>query len=101
MSFKNFVCEILGLPSVEDYDSLYEENVILKNQVEHYKRWWKDLKEKEEKQRRKIEPNIFKVYNKFLVKVRANGVLYQEGFDTIEEAREFLKEKIQERMSQK
>lgn len=40
MSFKNFVCEILGLPSVEDYDSLYEENVILKNQVEHYKRWW-------------------------------------------------------------
>ena len=88
MSVARIVAELFGLPTHEMYDELYNDYVDLLAKYE-------ELSKEAYRSKTpyiKVEENIFKYFNKFIVRCVHKKKRYSKSFDTIEEARAYLKE---------
>lgn len=85
MSVTNFIAELFNLPTKEMYDEVIEENLNLRRELE-------SRKNKSLTPYIKVEENIFKYFKKYIVRVVHKKKRYVKSFDTIEEAREYLRE---------
>ena len=87
MSVKDFMAELLGLPTNEMYDELYDDyQYLLKKYGELIE------SNKSRTPYIKVEDNIFHYFNKYVVRTVHKKKRYSKSFDTIEEARAYLKE---------
>lgn len=85
MSVTNFIAELFSLPTKEMYDEVIEENLNLRRELE-------SRRNKSLTPYIKVEENIFKYFKKYIVRVVYKKKRYIKSFDTIEEAREYLRE---------
>ena len=88
MSVASVVAELFGLPTQEMYDELYNDYVDL---LKRYEELSKDAY-RSKTPYIKVEENIFKYFNKYIVRTVCKKKRYSKSFDTIEEARAYLKE---------
>jgi len=85
LSVTNFIAELFSLPTKEMYDEVIEENLNLRRELE-------SRRNKSLTPYIKVEENIFKYFKKYIVRVVYKKKRYIKSFDTIEEAREYLRE---------
>lgn len=88
MSVANKVAELFGLPTQEMYDELYNDYADLLKRYE-------ELSKEAYRSKTpyiKVEENIFQYFNKYVVKTVHKKKKYSKSFNTIEEARDYLKE---------
>ena len=86
LSVKNFIAELLGLPTNEMYDELYDDYQHL------LEKYGELMTNKSRTPYIKVEENIFHYFNKYVVRTIHKKKRYSKSFDTIEEARAYLKE---------
>ena len=89
MSVKNWIAELLGLPTNEMYDELYDDYKFLLKRYDEL--LWKEPN-KSKTPYIKVEENIFHYFNKYVVRTVHKKKRYSKSFDTIEDARKYLKE---------
>lgn len=88
MSVVNFVAELFNLPTREMYDELLNDYFEMKRKYEDVV-----LEKRHSKTPYiKVEENIFKYFNKYIVRTVHKKKRYTKSFDTIEEARNYLTE---------
>ena len=92
MSVMNRVAELLGLPTQEMYDELLNDYMDLSTKYEELLKWVNSSESRSKTPYIKVEENIFKYFNKFIVRTVHKKKRYSKSFDTIEEARAYLKE---------
>ena len=92
MSVVNKLAELFGLPTQEMYDDLLNDYMDLSNKYEELLKWVNSTESRSRSPYIKVEDNIFKYFNRFVVRTTHKKKRYSKSFDTIEEARAYLKE---------
>lgn len=89
MSVRNCIAALFNLPTMEMYEELLNDYFDMKQKYEDAV-----LKSKQVQKSPyiKVEENIFKYFNKFVVRTVHNKKRYIKSFDTIEDARVYLQE---------
>ena len=88
MSVVNFIAEVFGLPTKEMYEELLNDYFEMKQKYEEAVL----DKHRSKTPYIKVEENIFRYFNKYIVRTVHKKKRYTKSFDTIEEARNYLTE---------
>ena len=84
----DMIAELFGLPTQQMYDELYNDYAELLKKYE-------ELSKEAYRSKTpyiKVENNIFKYFNKYIVRTVCDKKKYSKSFNTIEEARTYLQE---------
>lgn len=88
LSVVNFIAEVFGLPTKEMYEELLNDYFEMKQKYEEAVL----DKHRSKTPYIKVEENIFRYFNKYIVRTVHKKKRYTKSFDTIEEARNYLTE---------
>ena len=89
LSVRDKIAELLGLPTNEMYDELYDDYQYL---LKKYSELVDGKPDKSKSPYIKVEENIFHYFNKYVVRTIHKKKRYSKSFDTLEDARKYLKE---------